>query len=152
MRAVVRGLGTVPTVRCGYRDLDPADVEAIMARPGVRLAIRRAVTDRLASESFPLAVSLLEGVVSGAERARVHERIAAASKIADLVLASERHGSGLTPERPIAEMTTAELRAFVARAEAELGDRATPVNAQALRATDLDDGADIGSELGDMLS
>ena len=151
----------VPSVSAGYRTIPRPEVEAILARPHVKAAVRARIADKLATESLPLALALLEDVVAlgqaaavGAngehitQPARLEDRIRAAGKLADLAFEATKQEAAAPPERDLATMSSAELRAFVAHAELELSDRAKPVSAP--RSAPLDPQAE--EELADLLA
>lgn len=124
VRAALRQLET-PRVNAGYRSIPAAEVEAIMARPAVKAAIRAGMRDRLATRSLPLAVEYLEGVVESGRRDE--DRIRAAAKLADLALAADKQDAGQSDDKALAEMSVAELHAYIRRCDRELSDRAVVV-------------------------
>lgn len=130
--AVVEGLHPGDAARRAGYSPATADVQArqILAKPHVHAAILRQARQRFA-QLVPMALGVLETVMTS-DKAPMGARVDAAKAILDRGgFPAMRVPDGAGGERSLNELSADELRAFVARGEAELASRARLVNGPA---------------------
>lgn len=109
--------------KAGYAHPRPS-ASKLVRRPEVVAAIREAVLVRLYSEGVPVAVNTLLEIARD-EKAPKNPRIAAARTLAEMTRMGVIDGNGL--DKPLSEMTRAELSAAKDRALAYLAELDAPV-------------------------
>lgn len=98
-----------------------ADVDAIALRPAVAAAIRRGVRHLLGTRALPAAVEALEDILATSNHEQ--NRIAAARALAEMAAKHDVVLPGDGDDTPVADMTEAQLAAFVEAAQHELAER-----------------------------
>lgn len=106
-----------------------------MARPHVRAAIIAECNAILATEAVPEAIAFTQAVIRNevpGQPARLEDRQRAAAKVLDVHIALQKVAETAAPSDPsIGEMSTAQLKAAVARITQELGDCAITIEGSA---------------------
>lgn len=111
----------------GY-EADMVDTARILESPRVQSAIREVVSRKLFTEGAPLAYKVLVEVLNS-PKAQHRDKIAAAKTILDRAgfIAPAASKATNAEDKPLHEMTTAELRARAERLAQEISGRAVTV-------------------------
>lgn len=133
---IARGLdATTAALNVGYAQATSLQVSQTLKLPHVRAALMDELTRVLQQEAAPLALSVLLKVTRD-ETTSARVRVDAAKILLDRAGFAPKPGGNQEIEKTLAEMSPAELRAFIdkqeadiAKAEAAIAEQLEPVNA-----------------------
>lgn len=115
----------------GYSESMVDAAYRLIRHNGIAAAIRLEITRRLNGEALPVAYKVLLDIAKDTTAPAAVRRACARDLIdrAGVVPPKAADSAGNGADKPMSDMTTAELRALVDRLESELGARAVDVSA-----------------------